>query len=214
MQKVALGISIVALALGIYAVVSSSSTPEQESMVGDTPITQTTNQSMASGDAGDQPRIAFIRTDSIYAKCQFIIDAEAQLERATVASENKFQRKAKAAEQEYQELVAYAQGPGVTEEELQIAQNRLMELEYELQQLQQSESQRVLRKEQELNSEVIERLTSFIARYAEENGIDLIINKGMSGEGVLYGSTPFDVTPEIVRGLNEEYALEQQVIEE
>ena len=38
--------------------------------------------------------------------------------------------------------------------------------------------------------------------YAAENNIDLILNWGLSGEGVLYGTEPYNVTNEVLERLN------------
>ena len=45
-------------------------------------------------------------------------------------------------------------------------------------------------------------LNKVLSEYAEENNIDLILNWGLSGEGVLYGTEPYNVTAEVLEKLN------------
>lgn len=204
MQKIALALSIVALALGIYAVVSNGTTVEPES---EKPAFYEGLEESTSTNDSDL-KIAFVRGDSLNVKYQFILDKQDELISSSRQSENKLQRKMANAEKEYGELVGYIQSGQATEEEMQIAQQRMMELEYELQGIQQQEQERLLKKEADIQSEIVRRLDQFLDKYARENDIDLILNWGVSGEGVLYGSQPYDITDEVVNGLNEAYAME------
>ncbi len=205
MQKIALIISILALLLAGFSVFQVNRN--------DHPAVQADANSkgrMISRDtsAAGGAKIAFIRGDSLNIGYNFIIDKQDELISSSKLSESKLQRGLQKAEREYEELMTYAQSGTASEEEMQIAQQRIMELQYELQRMEQEEQQRLSRKEQEMQNEIVERLNNFLNKYAEENGIDLIINRGVSGEGVLYGSEPYDITSEVLQGLNEAYAIE------
>lgn len=204
-QKIALGISVVALALAVFALTRGGDSPA-------TPAGQAepmnTRVSASSGDREGAPTVAFIRGDSLNLGYQFIIDKQDELISSGKASESKLQRSLQKAEREYEELMQYVQSADASEDDMQIAQQRIMELQYDLQRMEQEEQQRLQRKEQKMQVEIVNRLNSYLKRYAESNNIDLILNWGISGEGVLYGSTPFDITNDVLRGLNEEYALE------
>lgn len=205
MQKIALIISILALLLAGFSVFQVTRN--------DHPAVQADASSkgrMISRDtsATGGAKIAFIRGDSLNMGYQFIIDKQDELISSSKLSESKLQRSLQKAEREYEELMTYVQSGAASEEEMQIAQQRGMELQYELQLMEQEEQQRLSRKEQEMQSEIVTRLNDFLNKYAEENGIDLIINRGVSGEGVLYGSEPYDITSEVLQGLNEAYAIE------
>jgi Skp family chaperone for outer membrane proteins len=92
---------------------------------------------------------------------------------------------------------------------MQIAQNRIMELQYELQQAETAEQNRLMQQEQVIQVQIVERLDAFLKKFAAENSIDIILNWGISGEGILYGSQPFDITSAVIDGLNTEYAIEK-----
>ncbi len=215
MQKITLALSAVALLLAAYAAfLKGGDDGAAEAADANTVGAKATASRQEPRDPDAQPRVAFIRGDSLNLGYKFFTDKQDEMISSTRQSESKLQRQLSKAEGEYQELMQYAQSGQATDEELQIAQQRMMELEYELQAMQQQEQDRLLRKEQEFQIEITSRITAYLDRYAEENGIDLILNWGISGEGVLYGSEPFDITADVLTGLNAEYALEQTQVEE
>ncbi|MFT4682972.1 MAG: Skp family chaperone for outer membrane protein [Flavobacteriales bacterium] len=202
-QKIALGVAFVALGLGIFNIVSSKEahevTNEMEALQSD---------EVTINDENHIPRIGFVRGDSLNLQYKFILDKEDELISYSRVSENKLGRQLKAAEKEYTELVQYVQSGSATESDMAVAQQRLMQLEQELQSAQQGEQENLARKEAVFQQEIADRLSEFLERYAKENEIDLILNWGFSREGVLYGQAPFDITKGVVNQLNMEYALE------
>lgn len=207
MQKASIIIALSALAVALVALFyqpGESAHPAGQAEM-DTP-----RKSRASleQDSSGSANIAFVYGDSINLGYQFILDQQDDLINSTRQSEGKLRRSLEKAEKEYGELMAYIQSGDASEDDMAIAQQRTMELQYELQGLEQQEQERLARKEQAMQREIVDRLNTFLKSFAEENGIDLIINKGVSGEGVLYGSEPYDITAEVLRGLNEAYALE------
>lgn len=202
-QKIALGVAVVALGLGIFNMVSTKEGNEQVDQV--EPVQTDEKEEI---DPNQIPKIAFIRGDTLNVKYKFIIDKEDELIGVTRVSENKLGRQLKAAEQEYSELVQYVQSGAATESEMAAAQQRLMELEQDLQSAQAREQENIARKEAEFQREIADRLSEFLERYAKENDIDLILNWGFSREGVLYGQEPYDITQSVLNQLNQEYALE------
>lgn len=203
-QKLPLGISVVALALAVVALVQTTSSGEHPAGKAETSRVRS-----AVRDTGEvQPRVAFIRGDSLNFGYAFISDKQDELISSSRQAESKLQRSLQKAEKEYEELMRYVQSGNASEEEMQIAQQRIMELQYDLQRMEQEEQQRLSRQEQVMQNEIVTRLNDYLKKYAQDNDIDLILNWGISGEGVLFGSEPFDITADVLRGLNEAYALE------
>lgn len=201
-QKIALVVAVVALGLGVVNFMSNSKDSEEiqsEIVMDDT---------AEDAEEGAVPRIAFVRGDSVNLQYQFIIDKEDELISLGQVSERKLERKLKSAETEYQELVTYLQGGSATESDMAAGQQRLMQLEQELQNAQAIEQQSLGRKEAAFQQEIADRLSSFLERYAKNNDYDLILNWGFSREGVLYGQEPYDITRDVINQLNAEYAAE------
>jgi len=104
---------------------------------------------------------------------------------------------------EAQELIDYAQSPEATESDISIASQRLGEIEQQVNQLQAREQQLMTNMERQLQAQVAGRLETELAAYAEETGIDVILNWGLSGEGVLYGTSAFNITGPLLAFLND-----------
>lgn len=206
MQKISLSISILALALSAVVLFTRGNNGQANNE--DTP-SLTTATFMNADSTGSTPRIAFVKGDSINQSYQFIIDKQQELISSSKISENRLKSKLSGAEKEYQELMQYAQSGQASEEDMQTVQNRIMELQYQLQQEESIEQNRLLQQEQEVQQLIVERLDTFLKKFASENNIDIILNWGISGEGILYGSQPFDVTSAVLDGLNAEYAIEK-----
>jgi len=110
-------------------------------------------------------------------------------------------------------LIDYASGAGVAGDEVQMAQNRLYEIEAQLAQIQNEAQSRLVQMENALQVEVSQKLTDEVAIFAKENGIEVVLNWGLSGEGVLYGAPGFDVTEELLEFLNERYEEEEEELD-
>lgn len=58
--------------------------------------------------------------------------------------------------------------------------------------------------DQELSSKVLRKVNDFINHYGDQNGYDIIIAATQYGN-VVYGNKKYDVTDDILKGLNDEY---------
>ena len=150
----------------------------------------------------DAPIIAYVHGDSLHSGMDLIKTLEATLQVNVEEVDSLLKAEATPLQQEAQELIAYANSGSATQDEIQIAQNRVYEIEAILQQMQLKASQNVQLQEQTMQTTVSAFLNKVLSEYAEENNIDVILNWGLSGEGVLYGTKPYNVTAEILEKLN------------
>ena len=156
-------------------------------------------------ERGDAATVAYVHGDSIQRNYRFIEAREQAMFAAVQQSQLAVERMARPLQEEAQELIEYASGAGVAEDEVQMAQNRLYEIEAQLSQIQNEAQSRLVQMENALQAEVSEKLTDEVAIFAKENGIEVVLNWGLSGEGVLYGAPGFDVTEALLEFLNERY---------
>ena len=77
-----------------------------------------------------------------------------------------------------------------------------MELEDALRAMRRAAEQDVFVAEQNMKSILADALRRNLETHAEEEGIDFILNWGLSGEGVLYGKEPWDITSEVLERIN------------
>jgi Skp family chaperone for outer membrane proteins len=155
---------------------------------------------------GQQAVVAFVQGDSIQAQFQFLQELDSSLRAEVVAVQGQLKRRMQPLEAEAQELIAFAQGPGVTAQEQAMAQNRLMEIEEEVMRMQEREERALMEKEQTIQKQIAERLASDLEAFCAEKGIDIVVNWGLSGEGVLYGKPAFDVTQPLIAFMNARHA--------
>lgn len=206
LSKITLGISVVLLALVAYLFGQLNDLKENVNQ--DSNIAISEDADVNTDTSEGSVRVAFVRGDSIMLNYKFVEDEQNKLIKKAKSSENKLQRRMGEAEKEYQSLVEYANSGSATEKELQITQNRIMELEYELQQMQQEEQQKIARVEMEFQTELYNRISDYLKVYGEENGIDMIFNYEPAGQTLLYSMDAFDVTQDVVSALNQQYEQE------
>jgi len=154
---------------------------------------------------GDAATVAYVHGDSIQRNYRFIEAREQSMFTAVQQSQLAVERIARPLQEEAQELIDYASGAGVSGDEVQMAQNRLYEIEAQLAQIQNEAQSRLVQLENALQVEVSEKLTQEVGVFAKENGIEVVLNWGLSGEGVLYGAPGFDVTEALLEFMNERY---------
>ena len=53
-----------------------------------------------------------------------------------------------------------------------------------------------------MQATIAEHLTETLRTFSQDQGIDLVLNWGLSGEGVLYGTDSRDITTEVLEALN------------
>lgn len=153
-------------------------------------------------------KLAFVRGDSIMAKYQYVLDQQDVLIKKAKSSESKLQRQMNKAQEEYTELVNYANSGSATESEMQIAQERIMQLEYELQAMQAEEQNKIAKQEMEFQQDLYNRISEFVSEYAEANDYEMVFNFEPTGQGLLYSSTAHDITTDVLEELNAKYQEE------
>lgn len=153
------------------------------------------------------PVVAFVHGDSLQRGMHLMKNLQANLMAQIEARETQLQEDAQPLQSEAQELLAYANSDQATEDELEIAQGRILEIERALGQMQRAAESQVVQAEQSMQAVIAEALKRELETYAQEEGIDMILNWGLSGEGVLYGGTPWDVTEDVLDRLNERHPL-------
>ena len=148
------------------------------------------------------PVVAFVHGDSLQAGMSFVQTLQDNMQMQVETREARLQEDAAPLQKEAQELLAYANTEAATQDELEIAQRRIMEIEEQLRALQMAAEQDVFVAEQNMKSILAEALRRNLEAHAEEEGIDFILNWGSSGEGVLYGGQPWDITADVLDRIN------------
>lgn len=164
-----------------------------------------TSSKHQAGNAG--PVVAYVHGDSLQQGMHLLQNLQANLMAQIETREAQLQQEAKPLQEEAQELLAYANGGQATDDELNIAQGRIMEIEAQLGQMQRAAESQIVQAEQNMQAVIAEALRRELEAFAKEEGIDMILNWGLSGEGVLYGGEPMDITHEVLDRLNANHPM-------
>ncbi len=179
----------------IAAITSCDRSPEQ---ISDTPAA--TNKNDTTQNSG--LRIAFIYGDSINAKYNFLIDAEENLEREGKQMDERLRRKLSRAEARAREL--QGQAATMTQMQMQEAQLELQNLDLEMQQFQETLAGDIRKMEIDLQKDYVGRVDSFLEAYNSDGKYDMIMNFQRGGN-LLWINKAFDITDEVLKGLNDAY---------
>ncbi len=158
------------------------------------------------------PVIAYIHGDSIMAHYDFFLEKKDAIEAKMKSSEGKLKKEMASAQKEYEELMTYAQSKGdkLPDDEAATIQNRIMQLEYKMQELQAEEEENLYKRQDEVNKELMERIQQYLKSYAASKGIDMVLNYQQLAQIILFAGEPFDITADVVNGLNEAYRAEKE----
>jgi Skp family chaperone for outer membrane proteins len=96
------------------------------------------------------------------------------------------------------------------ESEMMALQKSIEQLQREMDAIQEKEVGALQKKEVALQEELLRRVNAYLDKFSKEKGIDFVINKQSEFQMVLYGNPDFDVTSEVIAGLNEEYRIEKE----
>lgn len=159
----------------------------------------TTTAAPASAGTG---RIAYVNVDSLQANYEFMKNEAAQMEQQQQAAESEFQ---KAAQQFQNEAAAFQQkaksGGFASEAEGRAAEQRIMQMQQSLE-TRRNQMTEELQKKQIASGERIQKtIDAFLAEYNKDNKYDYIISYSKAGP-VLYANKAFDITQDVLKGLN------------
>ncbi len=147
-------------------------------------------------------RIGFVDMDELMDNYGFaqerreeMLEERHRLESELTNKQREFQRKVEEFQQQIQQGL-------ISQEEAQAKEQELMQEQQELMAINEEYSERLRQKEVEYQEEVFDSISTFIGRYKEEFGFDLVLNYSPGG-GVIYGEKDFEITEEVIEKINE-----------
>jgi outer membrane protein len=203
--KISLAMSfILALAVGFlfYKTTKKSASDDPTLPVIEAPA-------FANTDSVRATVMAFVNGDSLTEKYKFIVDKTAALEQKLKNADQSVQRQAAPLEKEWDELMKYAnEHPDMKQDEAAAIQQKMGELQESLKRIQEKEGTEVQKKEAALQSELQQRVGAYLKKFAAARGIDYVMNYQEGTNLLLYGNKGYDITSEVIAGLNQEYKEE------
>ena len=151
-------------------------------------------------------KIAFVEIDSLLSKYHFWNDLSEEMIKKEENIRTTLNEKGKKLEAEAREFDRKIQNNGyASRERAEQEQARLMKLQQELQELQQKLTSELAAENQKNSLELRDSINSFLKVYNQTKGYDLIISN-TAFDNLLYGNPAYNITNEIVEGLNARYS--------
>ena len=168
------------------------------------PATPTTNNAPVQGATG--LKIAYIDTDTLLAKYNFCIDMNEAMVKKSENVRLTLNQKAKELDKQQREFQNKIQNNAyLNQERAEQEYKRIAKLEQDLQELS-NKLQTELMSEQEKNSLLLrDSINSFMKDYNKEKGYSFIISN-TNLDNLLYADEQYNITQEVVDGLNARYS--------
>ena len=165
-----------------------------------------------AGEGGPRPTVvAFVNGDSLNTKYNFIVEKSRDLDQKMTAAEERVKKEYAPRQAQYEQNMRYAQEhPDMSQTEAAALQQDMERLQIEMDEIQQREVGVLQKKEAQLQEELLSRVNQYLAKFTKERGIDYVINKQSEFQVLLFGNADYDITSEVIAGLNAEYAAEKQ----
>lgn len=152
--------------------------------------------------------IAYVDNEVLMEDYMFAIELRNDFEAEQRRLENDLDRRQRNFQMAVERFQREIQAGTIGMEEAQLKEQELMQQQQDLIQLNETYRDRLARKEFEMNSELLDKISDFLERYNEDKGYDFILGYAKGG-GILYARDAHDITREVLRLLNEEYDANQ-----
>lgn len=185
------------LGIAVLAIGFSSCTQKQQSA--------SSNQGAAPVANTKVARIVYINTDTLMSQYLLAIELNEAFLKKQEERRTELNVKAKALDQEAGEFQRKLQNGGfLTEARAIEARDKLLVKQENLRRLQEEMIEKTAREQGELNKQLFDKLTSFLEVFNKVKGFDIVLSTQLGGN-VLFAVDGYDITKEVVDGLNEEY---------
>ncbi|HUQ64579.1 MAG TPA: OmpH family outer membrane protein [Flavitalea sp.] len=152
-------------------------------------------------------RMAYFDIDSLQEKYEYFKDVSGQMKQKEAnltsqmdALQNNYQKRLK----ELQE-----KGPTMTQSEGEAAQREVAQMQQKFQQRQMSMEQDLKKHQVDLMTDVRSKIENYLKEYNKEKGYAFILSYE-PGFMLYYRDSLYDITKDVIRGLNEQYRNEKK----
>ncbi len=161
----------------------------------------------ASSAAAAGMKVAYINTDTLLNNYGFFKEKQDDLASKTEKYQKEFQNRAEGLQSEFE---AYDKTRGsLTINQARSKEEELMRKRDNLAQYEASLNQTLAIERNQMLAELDSVVTDYLQNYGSSNAYDLVLTY-TKGSGVLYANPKFDITNEVLKGLNTEFEASKQ----
>ena len=149
--------------------------------------------------------IAFIDVDSILVNYKLSIELNDAIMKKYANMQSKLERDAKVLQKDIETFQDKVQkGIFVTAQRAEEEQQRLVMRQQEFERLQNEYSNQLAVEQQNMNAQLFEKISAYINKYNSPERYKFILTRTIGGS-MWYANESFNITNDIIKGLNEEY---------
>ena len=148
-------------------------------------------------------KIAYVEIDSIMTQYKYCVDTKATLEAKGKNIQTTLANKEKSIQAAAAKFEQDVRANKYTQEQAQSVQAGIQKQYQDAQALSQRLTNDFAAEEAKFNKALTDTVHAFIERYNKSKGYYFIFSK--SGDNILYAGTAYNITEEVIKGLNKEY---------
>ncbi len=164
----------------------------------------------AKNDSLEAPttgRIAYFEMDSVQSQYLYIKEIQAQLKQREQSMSGELQGMRNGYMGRIQQLQQKA--PSMSQQEGESAQAEIDQMQRNMQQKEAKLTQELQEHQFKLMQDINKKIEEFVTEYNQARGFSYIISR-QSGDFIYYKDTTYNITNDIVKGLNEKYNKEKE----
>lgn len=161
------------------------------------------------GGTADGSDIFYVQIDSVISQFDMATDLSGELESKYKSSEAAFQSKQEAYQRDVNDYQYKVQRGLVTRSEAQTIEQQLSNKQQDLLKLQQDLTSEINEKQTVMNRQVINAIMEYLKENSSQLSYKYVLGTSFGGN-ILYANDSLDITPGIVKGLNEKYQQEKK----
>lgn len=165
------------------------------------------NKDAGTDAAKTQPagRIVYVNTDTLLNNYDYYKDVVKEFQNKQFQLENELQRKGQSFQNEVALFQRRVQAGGMSQEQAQTTQQQLAQKEQNLMMYRDNAANNLAIEQGQKTDELLTKIQDYLAKYNAGDKYDMVIGYSKGG-GVLYAKEDLDITQDVLKGLNEEYA--------
>lgn len=169
------------------------------------PAQEETAQPVQDVQVSQTLKVAFVNLDTLMSKYNLAQDINKEMMRKEEDIKMKLTERYKVLQADQADFERkYKNNVYATPERAQNEYNRILQQEQEIVQLEQSLTLEFEKEGLQKNMALRDSINQYIAEYNKDKGYDFIITK--LGENLLYANPTYDITKDVIKGLNKRYA--------
>ena len=168
------------------------------------PFGNKTNEKATISTGGSGMSVAFLNTDSVFENYKLVVELKDELKGKKERMESEVMSKQQSFQTKLTNYQSNVQNNRITFEQAQNAEKKLMQERDEIVALGERYSNDIMAMEFQMQQQITDSVINFANRFNKSYNADYILGYTKGG-GILVANEKYDITKDIIKGLNEEY---------